>query len=101
MESPAPRDVTAIGGHHRQMREGAMYSAARRVRMPVGGMDDARCAPRVRAALERAGAREVHVIPERGEVWFGLPRGIDRAALRAAVAAAGCVPGEIERPRPT
>ena len=78
-----------------------MSGTGRRVRMPVAGMDSERCEPRVREALERAGARQVHVIPERGEVWFGLPRGIDRAALRAAVAAAGCAPGEIERPLPT
>jgi hypothetical protein len=55
----------------------------------------------VREVLERAGAWQVHVIWRRGEVWFGLPRAVDRAALRAAVAAAGYAPGEIERPRPT
>ena len=78
-----------------------MYSASRRVRMPVAGMDSAQCEPRVREVLEHAGARPVNVIWGRGEVWFGLPRGVDRAALQAAVAAAGYQPGEIERPLPT
>ena len=78
-----------------------MSSTLRRVRMPVAGMDSGRCEPRVREALERAGARQVNVIWQRGEVWFGLPRAVDRAALQAAVAAAGYAPGEIERPLPT
>ena len=78
-----------------------MSGTVRRVRMPVAGMDCERCEPRVREVLERAGARQVNVIWQRGEVWFGLPRSIDRAALRAAVAAAGYAPGEIERPLPT
>ena len=78
-----------------------MSSARRRVRMPVAGMDGALCEPRVREALERAGASQVNVIWQRGEVWFHLPRAVDRTALRAAVSAAGYVPGEIERPRPT
>ena len=72
-----------------------------RMRMPVAGMDSERCEPRVREALERAGARQVNVIWGRGEAWFGLPRAVDRAALRGAVSAAGYAPGEIERPRPT
>ena len=78
-----------------------MSGRLRRVRMPVAGMDSAQCEPRVRQALERAGARQVNVIWGRGEVWFGLPRAVDRAALQAAVSAAGYEPGEIERPRPT
>jgi hypothetical protein len=63
-------------------------------------MGSGQCEPRVRQALERAGARQVNVIWQRGEVWFGLPRAVDRAALQAAVAA-GYAPGEIERPLPT
>ena len=68
--------------------------------MPVAGMDSAHCEPRVREVLERAGARQVKVIWRRGEAWFGLPRAVDRAALRTAVSTAGFVPGEIEWPRP-
>jgi hypothetical protein len=78
-----------------------MGSTLRRVRMPVAGMDSARCEPRVREALARAGARQVNVVWGRGEVWFGLPRAVDRAALQAAVAATGYQPGAIERPLPT
>ena len=78
-----------------------MSGMLRRVRMPVAGMDSGQCEPRVREALERAGARQVNVIWQRGEVWFGLPRAVDRAALRVAVSAAGYEPGEIERPLPT
>ncbi len=78
-----------------------MYGASRRVRMPVAGMGSAQCEPRVREVLECAGARQVNVIWQRGEVWFGLPRAVDRAALQAAVVAAGYAPGEIERPLPT
>ena len=78
-----------------------MSGTLRRVRMPVAGMGRERCEPRVREALERAGARQVNAIWRRGEVWFGMPRSIDRAALRTAVAAAGYEPGEIERPLPT
>ncbi len=78
-----------------------MSSTLRRVRMPVAGMGSPQCEPRVREALEYAGARQVNVIWERGEVWFGLPRAVDRATLQAAVAAAGYAPGEIERPLPT
>ena len=78
-----------------------MSGTLRRVRMPVAGMGSEQCEPRVREALERAGARQVNVVWGRGEVWFGLPRAVDRAALQAAVAAAGYAPGEIERPRPT
>jgi hypothetical protein len=78
-----------------------MSSTLRRVRMPVAGMHSGQCEPRVREVLERAGAGQVNVIWQRGEVWFGLPRAVDRAALQAAVAVAGYQPGEIERPRPT
>ena len=78
-----------------------MSGTLRRVRMPVAGMDSERCEPRVRQALERAGARQVNVIWGRGEAWFGLPRAVDRATLQAAVSAAGNQPGAIERPRPT
>ena len=78
-----------------------MSGTLRRVRMPVAGMESERCAPRVRQALERVGARQVNVIWGRGEVWFGLPRAVDRTAPQAAVSAAGYEPGEIERPRPT
>jgi hypothetical protein len=78
-----------------------MNGTLRRVRMPVAGMDGAQCEPRVREALECAGARHVNVIWGRGEVWFGLPRAVDRAALQAAISAAGYAPGEIECPRPT
>ena len=78
-----------------------MSSRLRRVRMPVAGMGSGQCEPRVRHALERAGARQVNVIWRRGEAWFGLPRAADCAALRAAVSAAGYEPGEIEHPLPT
>jgi mercuric reductase len=78
-----------------------MSGTVRRVRMPVAGMGSERCEPRVREALERVGARHVNASWRQGEVWFGLPRSIDRAALRAAVSAAGYAPGEIERPLPT
>ena len=78
-----------------------MSGRVRRVRMPVAGMGSEQCAPRVRQALERAGARQVNVLWQRGEVWFGLPRAVDRAALRGALSAAGYAPGEIEHPRPT
>ena len=78
-----------------------MSSTVRRVRMPVAGMASAQCEPRVREVLERAGARQVNVIWQRGEVWFGLPQAVDRATLQAAVSAAGYQPGAIERPRPT
>ena len=78
-----------------------MSGTLRRVRMPVAGMSSERCEPRVREALERAGARQVNVLWQRGEVWFGLPRAVDRAALRGALSAAGYAPGEIEPPRPT
>jgi hypothetical protein len=78
-----------------------MSGTLRRVRMPVAGMASGQCGPRVREALERVGARQVNVVWQRGEVWFGLPRAVDRAALRAAVSAAGYAPGEIERPLPT
>ena len=78
-----------------------MSGTLRRVRMPVAGMASGQCAPRVREALERAGARQVNVVWQQGEVWFGLPRAVDRAALRIAVSAAGYKPGEIQRPLPT
>ncbi len=78
-----------------------MSGTVRRVRMPVAGMDSGQCAPRVREALERAGARQVNVLWQRGEAWFGLPRAVDRAALRVTVAAAGYEAGEIQLPLPT
>ena len=64
-----------------------MSGRLRRVRMPVAGMGSAQCEPRLREALERAGARQVHVIRGRGEAWFGLPRAVDRAALNGAALA--------------
>ena len=64
-----------------------MSGTLRRVRMPVAGPGSGQCAPRVRQALERAGALEVNPIWQRGEAWFGLPRAVDRAPLRVAVSA--------------
>ena len=60
-----------------------MSSTLKWVRMPVAGMASGQCELRVCEALECAGARQVHVIWQRGESWFGLLRAVDRAALRA------------------
>lgn len=70
-----------------------------RVRLTVAGMTCEECAVCVRQVLETAGAREVHVDVGRKEATFTLPAGVAQAALRAAVRAAGYLPGWIE-PRP-
>jgi copper chaperone CopZ len=69
------------------------------VRLTVAGMTCEACAVCVRQALAAAGAREVHVDVGRKEATFTLPAGVAPAALRAAVRAAGYLPGWVE-PRP-
>ena len=68
-------------------------------RMTVAGMTCEACAVCVRQALEAAGARAVQVDVGRKEATFTLPTGVEPLALRAAVRAAGYLPGRIE-PRP-
>ena len=58
-----------------------MSGRLRRVRMPVAGLGSGQCAPRLRQALECAGALEVNLIWQQGEVWFGLRRAPPPARL--------------------
>lgn len=66
------------------------------LRMTVAGMTCDACAVCVRQALEAAGARAVQVDVGRKEATFTLPAGVVPLALRAAVRAAGYLPGRIE-----
>ncbi len=70
------------------------------LRMTVAGMTCDACALCVRQALEAAGARAVQVDVGRKEATFTLPTGVAPLALRAAVRAAGYLPGRIE-PKPS
>jgi Cu+-exporting ATPase len=65
-------------------------------RMTVAGMTCDACAVCVRQALQAAGAQVVQVDVGRKEATFTLPAGVEPVALRAAVRAAGYLPGRIE-----
>ena len=72
-------------------------SADPRFTLEVSGMTCDDCAHHVTQALAGAGAREVAVDWRAGRARFSLPQGALEQPLRAAVEAAGYVPGVLER----